>query len=469
MKKVILGALLLFGSLLPLNSTAQHYVYHNIGDTIYGRDTIYHYQWWSDEFINPDTIDDHLLGYYEYIAGPDIDDPRKYDVVTRYCYTDHPINIIGIAASFTTYHSSGYQFYGDTTDRQEYLCLYDATPDSFPLKAYIPWHYADPHRYLSFYYREPDPCCPQRRVSSAVVPVYEYYFERAKPLLVEDSFYIGGTYYSLFPAPETTYTGFFIPSRIPAYYGYDTRSNYHIWDCTDDCPQIPLQLHKQRLEEDQQWYWTSIPSYLFFFPIIEIDTSFFYQWDTNYVCPPIENLRRVGPVDGTAWLLWNDNSSSHIQWQYSYGPSGTPPGEGILDSVSGNPIGTLDSLDSCTHYVAYVRALCEHRGNIYYSEWSDSISIFICDTTQTHEGITDPGNLDRYTSLVPNPATQTVQVLSSFGLQQVAVYNLKGQQVLNQQATGLSSSFDVSHWPKGTYIVVLRTPQGIATKKLLVQ
>ena len=31
---------------------AQHQYYYRVGDTIRGRDTIYHYQWWSEQWLS---------------------------------------------------------------------------------------------------------------------------------------------------------------------------------------------------------------------------------------------------------------------------------------------------------------------------------------------------------------------------------------------------------------------------------
>jgi hypothetical protein len=126
-----------------------------------------------------------------------------------------------------------------------------------------------------------------------------------------------------------------------------------------------------------------------------------------------------------------------------------------------------------------VRGLCDETN---YSPWSDTL-LFTTpqlpqDTTQdtlphiipyNPAGIDAAGSLDRFTQMMPNPAGEVVNVLSSYRLVSVSVYDLTGRQMLKQPAEGLSATLDVSALPRGTYIVAIRTLQGIATKKLVVE
>ena len=78
-------------------------------------------------------------------------------------------------------------------------------------------------------------------------------------------------------------------------------------------------------------------------------------------------------------------------------------------------------------------------------------------------------DLDRYTHLIPNPAHGVVSVVSSLRLERVAVYDLSGRCVVEQEAHGISAVVDISSLAPGTYIAALHTSYGIATKKLVVQ
>ena len=98
------------------------------------------------------------------------------------------------------------------------------------------------------------------------------------------------------------------------------------------------------------------------------------------------------------------------------------------------------------------------------------IDTTIIDTTQidTTLGIS-MRMLQRYINLLPNPATERVQVLSSFGLSRIELYNAAGVRVHEQKAEGYSLTFDVSALPAGPYLVRIATAAGTVTKKLIVQ
>ena len=77
--------------------------------------------------------------------------------------------------------------------------------------------------------------------------------------------------------------------------------------------------------------------------------------------------------------------------------------------------------------------------------------------------------LRRYTGVQPNPATGKVQVVSSFGMTRVEVYDAAGKRRYEGEATGLVHTVNVEGWPAGTYLVRIHTPLGTATKKLIVR
>ena len=100
-----------------------------------------------------------------------------------------------------------------------------------------------------------------------------------------------------------------------------------------------------------------------------------------------------------------------------------------------------------------------------YSD-TTGVDTTIVDTT----GIVSPQLLERYINVVPNPATDKVQVLSSFGLREVEVYDAAGTRVLlRRRLTGYTADLDVSALPAGAYLVRVTTPGGTVTKKLIVQ
>ena len=77
--------------------------------------------------------------------------------------------------------------------------------------------------------------------------------------------------------------------------------------------------------------------------------------------------------------------------------------------------------------------------------------------------------LRRYTGVQPNPVRGKVQVVSSFGMTRVEVYDAAGKRRYEGEATGLVHTVNVEGWPAGTYLVRIHTPLGTATKKLIVR
>ena len=76
---------------------------------------------------------------------------------------------------------------------------------------------------------------------------------------------------------------------------------------------------------------------------------------------------------------------------------------------------------------------------------------------------------DRYTYVMPNPASGNVTVASSFRIGDVELLDLNGKSHLRTTVDGLSAALDISSLPAGTYIVRITTSAGTAYKKLVVK
>lgn len=75
----------------------------------------------------------------------------------------------------------------------------------------------------------------------------------------------------------------------------------------------------------------------------------------------------------------------------------------------------------------------------------------------------------RLTGVMPNPASDKVRVVSSYGMNLVEFFDINGTLILSQRTEGLYADIDISRWPSGNYLVRIHTPMGVATKKLAVQ
>lgn len=98
---------------------------------------------------------------------------------------------------------------------------------------------------------------------------------------------------------------------------------------------------------------------------------------------------------------------------------------------------------------------------------SDTTGVGGSDTTGV--GIDTPEWAARYVSLSPNPASDKVQVVSSFGLAEIEVFDAKGQSICCKKASGYKCTLDVASWPRGAYVVRIGTGVGTVAKKLLLK
>ena len=464
---------------LPSVSKAQNLYYFNEGDTIHGRDTTYYYQWWSEQWLASDPIHQLNLWHFSLSAS----DVTFHGKIVKYHYTEQPLNIVGIATSFFNMCINGLYTYEHglpfrepcdvPPERQEYLLLYEA--DTSRLHFYevgrIPIDYTKPSRYMNVDYRFSNYCCNIAPDNNKVIKIREYYFD--KPITVKDSFYVGHTSYNE-PWPD--------PDRDPyadwtfktccwsLYYEINNR------DCPSDqlnCDALPLMRYKFKQDDFQMpsglidssiWYYFHIPEFTIEFPIIEIDSSF-YDGPPQYVCPQVQNFRIAQAAEGTVVFLW-DTHGDHQRWQMSYGPAGTEPEDGTIVNCP-MQVGQIMGLDTCTDYVAYIRAVCNHD-SIVYSEWSAPLAFNICDTSGGGTAAIE-GGLGQYIQLFPSPATDQVQLMSSFELRSIEVYDLQGRTLLNIPCEGHTAAFDVAGWPKGMYVAIVRTSAGNFTKKLIIK
>ena len=476
MKRYIYTTLLLavVMSLLPVAAGAQKYVYHNIGDVLYEPDSIYFSTWNWHEWYNAGP--DHFISWgipnsgYGFFNG----------IVLKYCYTDHPINLVGLA---TVSMSEG-DTHGDTTWFPEYVLLYEARADTMEELARIRWRSTDPSRYMilegrayiaideTTHHQDTTHCCNEINTS---YPGYkrlrEYYFD--KSITVDDSFYVGVTSYSncmtMWMDNEYYSSWLVYPNGKALNYwvGYDMP--YH---CTE-CPRIPdfqykiMQLRNFLFEPipNPVWEYVKMPYYLLTFPILQVDTLN-TQDTTPYQCPEATDIRVFNQSEGCAVLLWN-SESDQTGWEVSWGPAGTEAGGGMVVECP-VPARTLCGIDSCEEYVAYVRSVCIRDDSVYYSEWSDGVEIKMCDTTGGVTGTVE-SVAERFTYLMPNPARGEFRVMSSYSMSEVKVYDLQGRQMKESHVVGHSADVDVSCLATGVYIVVIVGDGGVVTRRLVVE
>ena len=179
-------------------------------------------------------------------------------------------------------------------------------------------------------------------------------------------------------------------------------------------------------------------------------------------CYEVENLHYepVGGAGTMAHVQWSSDIL-HDYYEVSYGPAGTPPGEGTVIQTTQRRI-VLSPLDRNTRYDVYVRARCD-RDTSGWTSWSDALQVHLA----TY-GVDDVEAM--HWSLTPNPAHGSATVQCNEGIMSVELLTLKGEVLSRRETAGVHQyTIDLAGLAKGMYIVRIATPHGTATRKLAVE
>ena len=321
------------------------------GDTIdfMPRTPDYYYDdWWADQW--GDTSNAALW--------------LSYNATFRRFNTDRPLRIVGVAAAMSNlwFDVRNLQVLevDDFQDTVEYLQLFDAYPDSFVMVAQIPWHVTDSHQYArvsTYPHINQEPWCCRMGEEEWVLPLYTYFFDN--PVVVSDSFYLGCTHNFEDYRRPYSHEVYWITTVRTGIWTYATQFPYR---CVNS-PCQPMPLHKFRYDDSGLIRYKDDPAITMIFPIVEC------------VAVETKNIHAEEIDSGRVRLRW-DADSLNSDWEVAWGVSGTPPDSCVTMSC-GSPEVVLDSLVAGVRYVAYLRAACRYIGQDYYSEWSDSIEIYI--------------------------------------------------------------------------------------------
>ena len=341
----------------------------------------------------------------------------------------------------------------------EYVQLYTIEGGLPQLQAEGAWRWEDAHRYMYFPHNYDDSL-----LGPISVPLYETMFD-SSILISGKTFMLAGTHNNngivwaetsagtraCWEHYPTTYSMTWIDSL------YTTIQS--VWWCRFDT--LPWSLPFSRMEAHEA-------AAINIFPIL--DTLF------GTACAAVTGLQTVEVDSLWATLMWSADAR-HQEWEVKYRPADDSLGSDMVVTVT-VPTVTLTGLTPGTTYSVRVRGLCDVCIE-NYSPWCDTLQFVTLytppDTTPDILPHITPfhplgiGNLDIYTRIMPNPAHDVVNVLSSYQLKSVAVYDLTGRQMLLEPADGMTATVNVAALPRGTYILAICTLQGVATKRLLVE
>ncbi|MFA6199370.1 MAG: T9SS type A sorting domain-containing protein [Bacteroidales bacterium] len=73
------------------------------------------------------------------------------------------------------------------------------------------------------------------------------------------------------------------------------------------------------------------------------------------------------------------------------------------------------------------------------------------------------------TTIYPNPASNSLNVISQDKINSIEIYNPLGQKVYQTKVNNKTKNIDISLFPKGIYIIGVNTDKGYIKKKLIVE
>lgn len=428
--------------------------YHRTGDTIDRTCPIYHIQWWPDTVVR----DSHCVEpcrCVEYVG----------DNVLQYNYTRDSLRVVGLAAWITYVPHSD-----ELVDEQEYLQLWEASGNSFDLKASVPitgLSNLQPHRTMyvptnKAYQTSSTLDCVYDNIALDMYPFVEYYFDSA--ITVYDSFYVGTTWNSSIFQPyagDEFYWFSMEAGLIPASLAVQLD-----WHCP--LPNNPHWKIYSPIFDDQfpyvsrcSWSWVHTQYFMMVFPIIEeakMDT-------TPPTCPIVMGQHVEQQMLDFAVFSWSGHEYFG-SYEVAFGPSGTDPDS--CQRFTTNDTSILLYMEEGVNYVVYVRGVCVFDT---VGLWSSPRYMHIgMDITQdTVDLIRDVEQMSLVLS--PNPTTGLVRASSTALIRHMAVYDMAGKRVFESDYPNPKEDCvaDLSMLSPGTYVVVVRTDRGVATERLSVQ
>ncbi|MBQ9638555.1 MAG: T9SS type A sorting domain-containing protein [Bacteroidales bacterium] len=208
--------------------------------------------------------------------------------------------------------------------------------------------------------------------------------------------------------------------------------------------------------------------YLWTFPIIDTtfnrppDTTTYDTTHFDPLCPYRMNGIELTNLGYRSIMVQYTPDPSHFTaYQLSYCPADSLPDSGIIiDNPSTHQV--LSDLDTTTYQMLYMRGLCPSGA---WSAWSSGIRFRPTrGLPPTAADKADPHSI----SILPNPASDRVLVVTHSPITSLQVFNIEGRQVEARTPHTPSTSLNTSAYPVGVYFLRITTSEGTAIRKLTV-
>ena len=497
MKKIIIIALLMNAFVATATAQVDTLAIGQRVPNYYYWDT----NWWDHYYLNYTTRNERYVDPYNPDHHAYTDSTihmsngflwLNYNRIelARYCYTDTALTVIGVAGMIKRVYGEN-QVLEDsmTLNYPEYFRLYEVDNkeglDTMILMAQARWdttsivHYMPSEAYqrnLNTIYIG-DSIIYRDTILTSPFPIYEAYFDSA--VVVYDSFYVSGTRNNNVRYAERIGDQFIYHRNNPrivhvgtvaAGDGFNDQAfahqkppilkvRAHFYDSINP---ITWDLFAFQPIDDTNWHTIAgdrARCFINLFPIF--DTCPRCAPPVPDTCIAPKNLRATVSQyeSGNATLMWDDNNNATL-WELSICEEGCLPDNGAITQHT-TTFANIDNLDSTRWYTAWIRAICDSAKT---SQWSDSIRFSTGSGTESIESL-----VDRFTSIMPNPASSQVTVLSSYRLLTVELFSLNGQLITSKSVyNSITTTLPLNTTPKGTYLMRIKTSNGTTYKKLIV-
>lgn len=159
-------------------------------------------------------------------------------------------------------------------------------------------------------------------------------------------------------------------------------------------------------------------------------------------CPDPSGLTTTEIEITSALLNWTENGTA-TTWNIEWDLTGFTLGTGNTEIVNENPY-LLEDLAPNTSYDFYVQSICGGAGN---SDWAGPI------TFQTEEELGTENNTIAGFNYFPNPMNEVLYLSADSNLENVIIYTISGQKVLDQNIEVATTEINVSNLTSGIYLM----------------
>ncbi len=278
---------------------------------------------------------------------------------------------------------------------------------------------------------------------TVAMPCYEYYFDA--PHTLTDTFYIR------LSIDEETVRNY--PSDVPSRDIALIKINPGIYNDVTEEYKNYMHVPGRTTEQYMSFYGGTLH------PILQPDRPY---------CNAVGGLRLEERGEDWARFVWDDAGDS-VEYQLVFGHDHTHP-VNLYDTAY-----TISGLDSGRYYDVRLRRVCHHDcpyhvDTVVYSAYSAALRFWVGSTDPANMGVEAAEADGMGMTVYPNPSigVVTIGVEHPEGAS-LEVRDAVGRTVVRMERIGRETRLDLSLLPRGVYTVTLDSPDGIATRRLVLQ